>query len=92
VHARLDADPATVWHSPRAGKRVTVWEEAVRVEGITRPMRRVLRLTERNIERRGQQVIVPKVELEGWTTSLSAGQFDADKIMALYADLGTHDE
>ena len=26
--ARLDAEPNTRWHQPRAGKRMTVWEEA----------------------------------------------------------------
>jgi hypothetical protein len=90
--ARLDADPDTRWHKPRAGKRVTVWEEAIKVEGITRPLRRVLRLVERDIDRSGQQLIVPEVELEGWTTSLLGEQFSADKIMALYADHGTHEQ
>ena len=92
VLARLDADPNTRWHKPREGKRVTVREESVSVEGITRPVRRILRLIERAIDRRGQQLIVPEVELEGWTTSLSASQFDAEKIMALYADHGTHEQ
>jgi hypothetical protein len=90
--ARLDADPGTHWHKPRAGKRVAVWEEAIKVEGITRPLRRVLRLVEREIDRSGQQLIAPEVELEGWTTSLSAEQFNADKIMAMYADHGTHEQ
>jgi Transposase DDE domain group 1 len=90
--ARLDTEPNTRWHKPRAGKRMTVWEEAVSVEGISRPVRRILRLVERDIDRRGQQLIVPEVELEGWTTSLGAGQFSADKIMALYADHGTHEQ
>jgi hypothetical protein len=90
--ARLDAEPDTRWHKPRAGKRVTVWEEAIKVEGITRPLRRVLRLVERDVDRSGQQLIVPEVELEGWTTSLLEGQFNADKIMALYADHGTHEQ
>ena len=92
VLARLEADPATQWQQPRAGKRVAVWEEQVTVEGIARPVRRVLRLVERDIDRRGQQLIVPEVELEGWTTSLGAKQFDAAKIMALYADHGTHEQ
>ena len=90
--ARLDADPGTRWHKPRAGKRVTVWEDAVKVEGIGRPLRRILRLVERDIDRSGQQLIVPEVELEGWTTSLIGEQFNADKIMALYADHGTHEQ
>ena len=44
---RLDADPATRWEQPGAGKRVTLWEQAVAIEGIegiARPVRRVLRL------------------------------------------------
>ncbi len=90
--ARLDADPDTRWHKPRAGKRVTVWEEAIKVDGITRPLRRVLRLVERDVDRSGQQLIVPEVELEGWTTSLIGEQYSADKIMALYADHGTHEQ
>ena len=90
--ARLDAEPGTRWHKPRAGKRVTVWEEAIQVDGVTRPLRRILRLIEREIDRRGQHLIVPEVELEGWTTSLGAGQFSADTIMSLYADHGTHEQ
>ena len=92
VLARLEADPATRWQQPRAGKRMAVWEEKITVEGIARPVRRVLRLVERDIDRQGQQLIVPEVELEGWTTSLGAKQFDAAKIMALYADHGTHEQ
>lgn len=42
---------------PRRGKRVTMWEEAVSIEGIGRPVRRVLRLIERTIDGRGQHLI-----------------------------------
>ena len=35
--AHLEGDAATQWQSPRAGKRVTLWEQAVTVEGIQRP-------------------------------------------------------
>ena len=41
--ARLDADAATHWEWPRAGKRVTLWEQAVTIDRIQRPVRRVLR-------------------------------------------------
>ena len=90
--ARLDGDTGNRWHKPRAGKRMTVWEEAIKVVGITRPPRHVLRLIERDIHRSGVQLIVPEVDLEGWTTSLVAGQFNADKVMALNADHGTHEQ
>ena len=89
---RLAADATTLWVHPREGKRVTQWEEAVHIEGIERPLRRVLRLTERTIDARGQLLIEPKLTLEGWTTSLSARQFDAKTIIALYADHGTHEQ
>ena len=89
--ARLDAEAATHWESPRAGKRVTLWEQAVAIEGIQRPVRRVLRLIERSIDKHGQVLIVPELTLEGWTTSLPAS-FDARRIIALYADHGTHEQ
>ena len=89
--ARLDGDATTQWQSPRAGKRVTLWEQAVAIEGIQRPVRRVLRLIERSIDKHGQVLIVPELTLEGWTTSLPAS-FDARRIIALYADHGTHEQ
>jgi len=91
VAARLDADAATHWEHPRAGKRVTLWEQAVSIEGIQRPVRRVLRLIERSIDKHGQVLLVPELTLQGWTTSLPVS-FDAESIIALYADHGTHEQ
>ncbi len=71
---RLDADGATHWEHPRAGKRVTTWEQPVAIEGIKRPVRRVLRLIERAIDAGGQALIEPRLTLEGWTTSLPTAQ------------------
>jgi hypothetical protein len=90
--ARRDADPAAQWQHPRRGKRVTRWEEAVAIEGVTRPVRRVLRLIERTIDGRGQHLIQPEYQLDGWTTSLSADTFSGQDIIALYADHGTHEQ
>jgi len=92
VAAQRDADPGTQWQHPRKGKRVTLWEEVLRVDGIDRPVRRVLRLIERTIDSKGQHLIMPERVLEGWTTSLKAKQFSADDIIALYADHGTHEQ
>jgi len=89
---RLGADPATVWEHPRPGKRVTLWEETLHIEGIERPLRRVLRLIERTIDATGQLLIEPRLTLEGWSTSLRGRQFDAKAIIALYADHGTHEQ
>ena len=90
--ARLDADVATRWEQPRAGKCVTLWEQAVSIDGVNRPVRRVLRLIERSIDKHGQVLIVPDLTLEGWTTSLPAAQFNAKAILALYADHATHEQ
>lgn len=89
--ARLAAEPATHWEQPRAGKRVTTWEQPVQVLGIERPVRRVFRLIERSIDKRGQALLVPELTLEGWTTSLPAS-LDAGAVIALYADHGTHEQ
>jgi hypothetical protein len=92
VHQRLEADPLTRWEHPRAGKRVTQWEEPLRIEGIERPLRRVLRLTERTIDAKGQHLIEPQRALEGWTTSLPASSFSATQLIELYADHGAHEQ
>ena len=89
--AQLDANPATRWAQPRAGKRLTMWEQPVQVQGIERPVRRVLRLIQRTIDKRGQALLVPELTLEGWTTSLPMN-LDAQAVIALYADHGTHEQ
>ena len=62
---RLDADGSTQWEQAREGKRLTTWDDSVQVEGIARPVRRVLRLTERTINAQGQILLVPEYELAG---------------------------
>ncbi|MFM8899000.1 MAG: IS1380 family transposase [Burkholderiales bacterium] len=99
LNADANAEPSTEpntntdihWEQPRAGKRVALWEQAVAIEGIHRPVRRVLRLTERSIDKHGQILIEPQLTLEGWTTSLPK-RFSAQEIIKLYADHGTHEQ
>lgn len=92
LRRRLDAEETTRWQHPRAGKRVTLWEEKVLIDGIERPVRRVLQLVERTIDAKGQHLIEPELTLEGWTTSLPARRFPPAKIIELYADHGTHEQ
>ena len=54
-------------------------------------MRRVLRLTERSIDKHGQVLLEPELTLEGWTTSLPA-RIQPAQVIALYADHGTHEQ
>lgn len=81
----------TNWEHPRTGKRVATWEQTVEVPGVQRTVRRVLRLVERTIGSRGQHLILPEYELDGWTTTLPA-RIDAQQVIALYADHGTHEQ
>ena len=90
--AQIAADAAAQWEHPRAGKRVTLWEQAMAPQGSERPVRRVLRLIERTIDRHGQALLVPELTLEGWTTSLPKAKFGMLEIIALYADHGTHEQ
>lgn len=80
----LLADPFREWSSPRAGKRVTLWRQTVGTH------RRVYRLTEETIDRDGQVLLLPKLTVEGWNTSLT--QLSNTQIIALYADHGTHEQ
>lgn len=90
--ALLDANTATAWEHPRVGKRVTVWDEQVRIDGQQQLQRRVMRLTERTIDAWGQHLIEPQWIIEGWTTSLTEKQFDAAGIIALYDGHGAHEQ
>ena len=81
----------TAWEHPRRGKRVAIWEQTVAVPGVQRTVRRVLRLVERTMGAGGQHLILPEYELDGWTTTLPSS-LDAQTIIALYADHGTHEQ
>ena len=81
---------------PRPGKRVALinvqdthtWtDENGEKREIT--CRRVVRVTERTIDKKGQLLLEPDIELEGWWTSL---KLPAEKIIALYADHGTSEQ
>ncbi len=79
------------WSEPRPGKRVALFDvrETRTYDGYEYPLRRVMRVIERTIDKRGQQLLVPEIEIEGWWTSL---EFDEETIIALYADHGTSEQ
>ncbi len=67
------------------------WKEAIVVEGTLRPLRPVLRLIERSIDKRSQVLIVPELTLESWTISLPV-KLDTNETIALYRDHCTHEQ
>jgi hypothetical protein len=58
-------------------------------KGYEYRIRRVMRLTERSIDKKGQQLLTPQIELEGWWTSLTVSEED---VIQLYADHGTSEQ
>lgn len=77
---------------PRPGKRVALFSERVKEsitddQGVKRTytFRRVMRVTERTIDKKGQPLLIPDIELEGWWTSLKLAD---EKIIELYKGHG----
>lgn len=74
--------------SPRPGKRVAIFSVKEK-HGITDengnqqtlPLRRVMRVTERTIDKKGQPLLVPDIELDGWWTSLTVAK---EEVIELY--------
>lgn len=74
--------------TPRSGKRVAVFSVKEKLSftdanGIERTvtLRRVMRVTERSIDKKGQMLLEPDIELEGWWTSLALSD---QEIIELY--------
>lgn len=81
---------------PRAGKRVALFNDHathrwVDDKGEDRELkcRRVIRVVERTIDKNGQHLLEPDIELEGWWTSL---KHPAETIISLYQDHGTSEQ
>lgn len=89
------ADEAQTWQHPREGKRVAIFEDTLErqhPDGHRQSLRRVLRVTERTIDRHGQHLLVPAYEVHGYLTTVSAEAADAERVIALYDAHGTHEQ
>lgn len=77
--------------TPRAGKRVGLFTVYIRQihEGRTYQFKRVMRAVERTIDRLGQRLLVPEIEIEGWWTNLD---LPMKKVIGLYEDHGTSEQ
>lgn len=87
-------DAHTVWATLREGKRQCQWEDRIELKhgDDVLAARRVYRLTERTVDKRGQQMLLPEYVLEGWSTTLPEASFTPEQVIALYADHGTHEQ
>jgi hypothetical protein len=77
--------------TPRPGKRVGLLTVHIRQvhEGKTYRFKRVMRVVERTIDRKGQLLLVPQIELEGWWSGLDLPE---NQIIRLYEDHGTSEQ
>jgi hypothetical protein len=95
VAAQRCADAHTVWRQLREGKRECLWEEALEAveikDAAPRALRRVYRLTERTIDKRGDALLLPEYVLEGWTTTLGP-EVEHEQVIELYRDHATHEQ
>jgi hypothetical protein len=85
------AETAGVFVEARPGKRVALLSLTVeRAWGkAKRPFRLVVRVIERSIDKKGQRLLVPDIELEGWWTTLAC---DATEVIELYKHHGMHEQ
>lgn len=74
--------------TPRPGKRISVFSVKEKhtftdADGIERTitLRRVMRVTERTIDKKGQMLLEPEIDLDGWWTSLTLSD---QEIIELY--------
>ncbi|NBV52791.1 MAG: hypothetical protein EBR83_04570 [Verrucomicrobia bacterium] len=100
IAAERLADASTMWCHEREGKRMCLWSQELKLEGVgtqANPARRVLRLTQRTIvdlgfcHKHGNPLLLPAYELEGWTTTLPH-KFTMHEVIALYKDHATHEQ
>jgi len=54
-----------------------------------RTFRLIVKVTERTIDKKGQHLLAPEIELEGWWTTLTA---PVDEVIELYKHHGTHEQ
>jgi hypothetical protein len=82
--------------TPRPGKRVAIMSvnqtlSQVQEDGSTKEIvcRRVMRVIERTIDKEGEPLLIPDIEIEGWWTSLAVPDL---KIIELYEHHGASEQ
>ena len=85
------AEAAGAFVQARPGKREAMLTLALERahKRQRRTLRLVVRVVERTIDRKGQHLLAPEIELQGWWTSLEVAN---EKVIALYKHHGTHEQ
>lgn len=85
------AEAAGAFTVTREGKRVALLDLSVERSWAKhkRSLRLVVQVTERTIDKRGQRLLLPEIELQGWWTSL---EVPSTEVIELYKHHGTHEQ
>jgi hypothetical protein len=85
------AEAAEAFVETRPGKRTALLSLTVeRAMGkLKRPFRLIVRVTERTLDKHGQYLLMPAIELEGWWTSLTD---EATTVIELYKHHALHEQ
>jgi Transposase DDE domain group 1 len=86
----LDAQAFGQWRTPREGKTVYVGETLRERDGET--MRVIFEVIERTIDRDGNALLLPDIQVHTWWTSLSKREASPDEIISAYHDHGTSEQ
>jgi hypothetical protein len=80
-----------IWETPREGKRIATFSVQVKQEiaGTLHTFRRIMQITERCIDKKGQRLLLPEIEVEGWWTSLAQPE---QEIIELYKQHATSEQ
>ena len=89
------------WQQPRDGKRIVLFTQHL-IENHSQTtqqgqedhysIRRVIRITERTIDKTGQKLLIPDITLEGWWTTLDETEHNDQAIINLYKDHATSEQ
>ena len=85
------AESAGALVETRPGKRVGLLDLPVERawQKEKRTLRLIVRVTERTIDKKGQRLLVPDIDIEGWWTSLTEPMTE---VIELYKHHGTHEQ
>lgn len=78
------------WREPRPGKKVYVGDTTRERDG--KQIRVVYQVIERTIDRKGQSLLIPEIEVDTYWTSLGVRVATPDEVIALYRDHGTSEQ
>ena len=86
-----EKESKTDWSCPRKGKRIGIFKMDIKDEnkGKTYTTQRIMKITERSIDKHGQALLIPELKLEGWWTTL---KLPYEEVFGLYKDHATSEQ